>query len=327
MKPRLPSRRRVFLWLLGIAFVVLAYVLWEPGSSTLARAPGFAYNGIWLSHGWLGDAPWFTRQGRDPGDFAPEKLTALGRRLTRLNVRDVFPHLCPADAQGRIPGWDATRATALKAALPGCRIIPWIGGSAEKTVDLADREWRRTFVASAGALLGQPWVDGIHLNIEPLPSGNLDFLALLEELRGVARGKVLSVAAYPPPTLFHPHPEVHWDLAYTRAVAERVDQFVPMLYDTALVNRKLYTHLLAGWTRELLATVEGRKILWGVPAYDDAGSGYHHPEVENICSAIPGIIAGINATGFTGIPGLAIYSEWTLDENEVADISRFVAKP
>ena len=58
----------------------------------------------------------------------------------------------------------------------------------------------------------------------------------------------------------------------------------------------------------------------GVPAYDDADSGYHNPAVENVEGALRGFHAGL-AT-FAEIPsnwqGAALYSEWEMDEAEWA---------
>ena len=54
-------------------------------------------------------------------------------------------------------------------------------------------------------------------------------MTLLEELRaGLPKGKLLSVAAYPPPTLLHPFKEIHWEESYFREVAQRADQCEPL---------------------------------------------------------------------------------------------------
>ncbi len=46
-------------------------------------------------------------------------------------------------------------------------------------------------------LNANPLLAGIHINIEPVPSGNTDFLKLLKELKHrLPKGKILSVAAY-----------------------------------------------------------------------------------------------------------------------------------
>ena len=68
---------------------------------------------------------------------------------------------------------------------------------------------------------------------------------------------------------------------------------------------------MSDWTRELAATANNAdcQLILGVPAYEDADVGYHHPRVENINSALLGISAAGCAGHFSGI---AIYCEWEM---------------
>jgi hypothetical protein len=123
------------------------------------------------------------------------------------------------------------------------------------------------------AIRAHPRLAGIQLSIEPMPTGNLDFLTLLEELcEKMPPGKILSVAAYPPPTRWHPHASVHWDVSYFRQVARRVDLIVPMMYDTSVLLSKIYQRLIARWTSELLNRSGATQVLLGVP--DRKGDGH-----------------------------------------------------
>ncbi len=54
-------------------------------------------------------------------------------------------------------------------------------------------------------------------------------------------------------------------------------------------------------------------VILGIPAYEDAGVGYHHPHVENISSALRGIAASDRKNE---IGGIAVYCEWEMDENK-----------
>jgi hypothetical protein len=117
----------------------------------------------------------------------------------------------------------------------------------------------------------------------------------------------------------HPHPEVHWQAEYFRAVAERVDQIVPMLYDTGITREKLYVDLVRRWTGEVLDWSGRSEVLLGIPAYDDAGVGYHDPAVENPANAMAGIFAAVNHRDeLTRLSGIAIYAEWTLTPADAA---------
>ena len=139
-------------------------------------------------------------------------------------------------------------------ATTGHEVLPWIGGVFELHAWPDAPEWRATFVESATQLIAaHPRFAGLHINIEPMPDGNDDFVQLLRELRtALPPGKKLSIAAYPPPTVFQRVPDVHWSEGYIRELAETVDQMVFMMYDTALQHEKLYIGLMKSWTKECL---------------------------------------------------------------------------
>jgi hypothetical protein len=144
-----------------------------------------------------------------------------------------------------------------------------------------------------------------------MPSGNKDFLILLDELKKSLNRKILGVAAYLPPTVWHRFPSVHWDLKYLAKVANHADQMAVMMYDTAIPYRKFYINLYKMWIYDLISSLYriNTEILLGVPAYEDSGVGYHHPAVENISSAL----SAISASPFKkNISGVAIYCEWEM---------------
>ena len=161
------------------------------------------------------------------------------------------------------------------------------------------------------------------MNVEPCRSGNRGFLRLLEELRAILPpGKILSVAAFPPPTFLHPYSEVHWSRDYYQQVAERADQLAVMMYDTALPLEKVYQWLVASWTKEVLTWAKPKQVLLGLPAYDDAGVGYHDPRVENLRNAILGVHGGLKQqhTLPVNYQGIALYSEWEMEDHEWASM-------
>jgi len=284
-------------------------------------------NGIWLQHGWLGDDAWFVRYGRDPLLFRnDDAVRVLARKLAAHNIVDIFPHLCPSRSDGRIPSVDPDQTDRFLREFENFRVIPWVGGVLDVHVFLASENWRETFIASILELLQQhPHLAGVHVNIEPLPAGNQDFLTLLEELRAaLPEGRILSVAAHPPPTLWQPSPEVHWDQAYFGAVSERVDQMAVMMYDTAIKLEKPYQSLLALWTVDVLEWAGDTPVLLGLPTYDDAGVGYHSPRVENLSNGLLGVHAGLSQ--YQRLPsnyqGIALYSEWEMDEAEWEYLSK-----
>ena len=156
-----------------------------------------------------------------------------------------------------------------------------------------------------------------------MPSGDREFLQLLEELRSVTGNKILSVAAYPPPTKWHQYPNVHWEWFYLHQVAARCDQMAVMMYDTAIPLEKFYTKLMIGWTRILAGTSHQKELslILGIPAYEDAGVGYHYPNAENIASALRGIAA---ADCHEDIDGIALYCEWEMTEEKWQTWQKFI---
>jgi hypothetical protein len=309
----------LFLFILGVGFVI--YAAWSPGKDIRDGRHDMNRNGIWIQHGWLGDDVWFDRYQKKRELFRNEKQIAnLKSVLAQHHITDIFPHLCPSEPDGKILGVDARQTQAFLSEFKGFRVMPWIGGAFEVHAFPGNPNWRKNFVDSIQALLTTyPDLGGIHINIEPMPSGNQDFLKLLDEVRtALPPSKVLSVAAYPPPTRWHPFPDVHWEESYFREVAKRSDQLAVMMYDTSLRNSKLYQHLMSGWTQEILQWSGDTKVLLGLPTYNDAGVGYHHPDVENLSNGILGIHRGLSS--FKNLPhsyqGTALYCEWEMDEAE-----------
>jgi hypothetical protein len=316
-----PPWRTLVLLLAILAALGCAYWIWSPGERVLDGRDDRRENGIWLQHAWLGDDAWFRSTGKDKGLFRSDtRIRELASLLSEHGVRYVFPHLCPCTAEGRIAAADEVQTERFLDEFTGFQVVPWVGGVLDGHCSPESPVWRSNFVASVSGLLSRhPRLAGIHVNIEPMPSGNADFLALLDEMRrGMPGGKLLSVAAYPPPTWLHPLPEVHWEESYFREVAHCVDQVVPMMYDTAIRFPKVYQGVMSVWTREVLEWSGATQVLLGVPAYDDAGTGYHQPDVEGLPNAIRGIHGGLGGTASraANYRGIAIYCEWEMDALE-----------
>lgn len=306
-----------------VGFLGLAYLAWTPGKHVHDGRHDLGSNGIWVAHGWLGDDPWFSRNRVDKRRFREsQKIQELAELLASHGVKYVFPHLCPSNGNGKIEQADPKQTERFLDHFKDFKILPWIGGVLDVHCFPQSPQWRSSFVSSVARLLqSHPRLAGVQLNIEPMPSDHRGFLILLEELRrAMPEDKILSVAAYPPPTRWHPHPEVHWEEVYFRQVAQRVDQMAVMMYDSAIRWQKPYQHLMSRWTSDVLSWSGDTKVLLGIPVYDDAGVKYHFPQVENLRNALLGIHAGLGK--FKSVPGnytgVAIYCEWEMDDQEWA---------
>lgn len=317
-----PPWRTIVLLSSCLLLIVIGFILWTPGLDVRDGHDDRKQNGIWISHGWFADDNWFVRNNktnmlsryRDPAS-----IRTLAGLLRAHHIIDVFPHLCPADDQGRLPKTSEHQIEMFLDEFAGFRVMPWVGGPRDNQVHLADSIWRTNFIQSIVSLLTRhPRLAGVHINIEPMTSGDANFLMLLDELRsGLPKEKLISIAAYPPPTRFQPYADVHWSEDYFRQVARRSNQMVVMMYDTALNNSKLYQHLMSAWTVEELEWSGSTAVLLGVPTYADAGVGYHQPAVENLENALPGIHRGLAAKPLpANYQGVAIYCEWETDTNE-----------
>ena len=313
-----------------VALPLLGYALWSPGMDVTDGRHDRGTNGIWVSHRWLGDDAWFTDnhreallgQYRDP-DYIEDELKALAHR----GITDLFPHLAPTKPSGELPGHDEAQLTRFLDAAEqnNQRVIPWVGGVFELHCHPANEKWRASFIASIVELLNEhPRLAGVQLNIEPWPSGDDDCLLLLDELNAaLPDDKLVSVSAYPPPTRWQPSTEVHWDEGYFRQVARRSDHLAVMMYDTSIPLGKPYIALMSAWTQQVLDWSEGTPVLLGLPCYEDADVDYHNPSVENLSNALRGIHAGLVQAGLPEhYHGVALYSLWTMDEQEWAEFDQ-----
>ena len=311
----------------------VGYLSWSPGLDVQDGRHDRRRNGIWLSHGWLGADAWFIRYGKT-NQLARYRDATHIRELAALlrlhHITDVFPHLCPAESDGRLPPVDSRQVELFLDNFTSFRVMPWIGGPNGSHVLASSPKWRASFARSILDLMAaHPRLAGVHLNVEPMTSGDTNFLALLDELRvALPKGKLLSIAAYPPPSRYHPFKDVHWNEDYFRQVARRSDQMAVMMYDTALRMPKLYQRLMVAWPEEVLLWSEGKPVPLGVPTYDDACVGYHHPRVENLRNALLGIHRGLSYRPLpTNYQGVSIYCEWETDTTEWRYFGEHFLKP
>jgi len=307
-----------FLLLLILLF---GYVIWQPGIIITDGRHDRRMNAIWLQHGWLGDDQWFTNNQKSPTLFRDQqRIDKLAYLLALHHIKFVYPHMCPCQTSGRLPAVDEQQTNLFCLEMSAFEILPWVGGVLDEHVFLESPSWRTNFTQSCRNLLETyPEFTGVHINIEPLPSGNQAFIQLLKDLKTqLPNGKLLSVAAYPPPTYWQPDKKVHWEKNYFMQVASHVDQVTVMMYDTGLKYSKVYRSLMASWTQEILDWSGETDILLGIPTYTDDDVGYHDPQVENIENALCGINAGLS--DFKQLPqnyqGIAIYCEWETEPAE-----------
>jgi hypothetical protein len=321
-------RRSLLLGVLGLvgAGALVTYLGYSPPGDRAPHPFNHDRNAVWLEHRWLEKAQ------------SSDDMEALFRGLAERGVIYVYPHLIPFNPAGRLPLHSREQMRAFLAAArrvaPDMKVLPWVGGlrvgyrrTRPGSLDLADLGQRQRMVAECRGLVDEGF-DGIHLNVEPVDDGNVEFLALLLALRtAVGPGHVLSLSATRPAPLSIPlAPNFFWSPEYYARVAGLADQLVIMAYDTALPTSALYqryvSYAASSVTTALGASRSRARVLMGIPTYRETGF-MHRAGVETPENALLGVVAGLRGVGGGGtFEGVALYAEWTTDEKDWAVYER-----
>ncbi|MFF8411724.1 glycoside hydrolase family 18 protein [Streptomyces omiyaensis] len=255
----------------------------------------------WIGHAWV------------DGRKKDADLQALAERLKGTGIRDLYVHAGPLEHDGTLPADRHPRARWLTdgvhRVLPGVRVQAWLGDvladEGPNGLRLSDAASRTAVVASARQVLGAGF-DGVHFDLEPLQSGDADYLTLLDDLRRTtkAREAVLSVAAHQ----IDPVPGAHsalglfgdngkwWSQEYFGEVARRVDQIAVMSYDTWMPLESLYGGYVAQQTALALeATPVSTDLLMGLPFFHEDDLG-HHEDAETVAAGVRGVRLGLGRT-------------------------------
>ena len=300
----------------AIGLLGLLYLLVVPVGEGGPHAFNRDRNAVWLEHRW------FER------DQTEAEMEALLTSLDRHGVRYLFPHLIPFDTAGRLPLHNREQMRAFLAVArrvdPEIKVLPWVGGvrvgyrrMRTGTVGLGDLGQRQRIVAECRGLVDEGF-DGVHLDIEPVDDGNVDYLALLRALRtAVGADRILSLSAIRPGPFVLPFaPNFLWTPDYYARVASLADQVVVMTYDTGLPTAALYSRYVSYATLSVASRLSGSKarVLVGIPTYEETGR-MHRAGVETPENALLGVVAGLRGLGDRrSFEGVALYAGWTTDE-------------
>ncbi|MEG3629637.1 glycoside hydrolase family 18 protein [Streptomyces poriticola] len=292
----------------------------DPADGTYTRNR----DALWLGHAWV--------DGRkDDADLA-----ALARRLRGTGIRDLYVHSGPMEHDGTLPASKYPRGRWLTDAvhreLPGVRVQAFLGHVlATESPDgmrLERAATRAAVVGSARQVLDAGF-DGVHLDLEPLHSGDRHYLGLLDHLRDVTRerGALLSVAAHQIDPLpgFHSvwgtftgHPK-WWSQGFFGQVARRVDQIAVMSYDTMQPLETTYGGYVAQQTSLALeATPPTTQLLMGLPFFHENRFG-HWNHAETVPAAVRGVRLGLSRTDADRARfGVALYIDFAATEDDWA---------
>ncbi|MFF8570228.1 glycoside hydrolase family 18 protein [Streptomyces sp. CA-100214] len=269
----------------------------DPADGTYTRNR----DAIWLGHAWV--------DGRkDDADLA-----AFARRVKATGIRDLYVHTGPMEHDGTLPKSLYPKARWLidgvHRELPGVRVQAFLGDvlatEGPDGMRLEKAATRAAVVDSARQVLDAGY-EGVHLDLEPLHSGDRDYLSLLDDVRAVTRDRDarLSVAAHqidPLPALhsvfglFTKHPK-WWSQEFFGQVARRVDQIAVMSYDTAQPLEGTYGGYVAQQTSLALeVTPPTTHLLMGLPFYHESNFD-HWGHAETVAAAVRGVRLGLSRT-------------------------------
>ncbi|WP_442811568.1 hypothetical protein [Streptomyces sp. NBC_01288] len=275
---------------------------------------------IWLGHAWV------------DGRKTDADIAALAGRLKSTGIRDLYVHSGPLEHDGTLPESDYPKAAwlieSVHRELPGVRVQAWLGDKlATESPDglrLQNPATRTAIVASTRQILAAGF-EGAHFDLEPLHSGDANYLDLLDRLHEVTRADhaQLSVAAHQidPLPAFHSfwgtvtnHPK-WWSQAYFGQVARRVDQIAVMSYDTMQPLQSLYGGYVAQQTSLALeVTPADTDLLMGLPFFHENRFG-HHGAAETVPAAVRGVRLGLSRTDADRTNfGVALYVDFAATE-------------
>lgn len=284
-------------------------------------------NAIWL------DVDWVMEPHRS------DEVASLADELARREVRNVFVFVSYLKSDGDFNptySYAADFVRAIKAAQPHLNVQAWIGLPLTESglfpppghVDLRDQVTRQRIVEFSAVMVGRVGFDGIHLDPEPIRSGNADVLALLEEIRdaiGPQSTRSMAGRRIRPFRLGLELPftdTLAWHASYYREVAKRVDQVAVMTYDSYLPFPELYRQWVRFQVIEASQALDGLAVdlLVGVPTSEERTAS-HWPSAENLLSGLLGVTDGLNdlATRPSVVTGVAVYPHWETDADEWAD--------
>ena len=316
--------RRVVRWtaaVLGALVLVAAVIVFAPFGYLVAMGSGqppatiaaTGGDGLWIGHMWV--------DGRE--DEA--NVTELAATVKADGIKDVFVHDGPLNDDGTLPVQLDPKAawfvTTFHKDAPGVRVQAWLGqeiGTGPGVLDLADKATQARIVASVKYALDVQGFDGVHFDMEPVPSGNWGYVQLLEQVHSVTthQHKYLSISAdqiEPAAGMMalgdaiagHAH---FWSSGYLHQLAGLVNEVALMDYDTWIPTSPAY----AGYTRmetriALRAMPVGVHLLIGLPAYSP------NPPTHDSGETVPAAITGVRLALGSGTPanvGVALYVDF-----------------
>lgn len=323
-KSTLFSRSRLKLLLLFLVLLtIIRGCFLRPGTDYPGKHFNRGENAAWLGVEWVKDS------------HSQREIKVLADALKQQQIRYVFvftSYLKPSGEFNSTYAHSTTFVRTLKVAYPEVVILAWLGLPLKNSdrfnvgyVELGNPSKRLQIAAFCEEIIRKGDFDGIHLDPEPITSGDANVLALLEQIRvTIGQQAILSIATRRIIPVFA---EIHlpwseqaaWDANYYREIANRVDQIAVMTYDSMMPTSRLYQQFVRFQVIQASRAVDGTdvQLLIGIPTSEEK-TKTHNPKAENITSGLKGVIDGLNDAESKPktVSGVAIYPYWETDATE-----------
>lgn len=178
-------------------------------------------------------------------------------------------------------------------------VYAWIIVEPERLLSIPSRQ---AIVEAMRVMTLEYGYSGVHIQARSIQSDNEEFVTLLRAIRGEI-GQTVPVSITVPPdrppvdpdvptNINNANPELTWSQGYKRRIALLVDEMVLMAHASALTDSTDYEKWIAYQTSTYTDMIQSLDIsmsfIVALPTYE-AELG-HDPEVENVNSAVAGIL-------------------------------------
>ena len=285
---------------------------------------GQCKNGLYIGPSWLTKAK------------SSAEFSTLIKRLQDAHVGNVFINTSGISLESSLANGFIKN---LKSNLPDVKVIgmavrsPCKFNSPDKSkcFDPSSESARDSLTADVKGVLNFGF-DGVQLDFEPVPSGDKNFLGILDQVRKVTPpGKILSIAGYfleldgkdkqelVPTIQGDAHGDrtlLTWSRKYYSDAMSKVDQVMLMNYDTALRSAKDYSRFTEWQTRQLMSLAAKSKVdlQIGLPSDMKGREGLYDRSAENLVTGISGVQAAIGQSGCPiGVGGVTIFNDASMN--------------
>lgn len=266
----------------------------------------------------------------------------LASRLKSNNIRYAYIFAGPYENDGHLPSYAFSQKAKesiaiLRRLYPELKILPWVGGVQNKTVNLENPKWVKNAINDTVRLIKNVTVDGIHLDLEYViyPDGKFNqkgldtnkysvhWLKFHKSLRlalpkAFISGVVVSTASGTKPWK-HKH-----SLSEIKELSAIIDQLSFMFYETSLMEMKVYKENLKEQLQQIKdlknASSNRSQFLIGIGTFtlEKKLQNYRDVSSENLPTALK-LLQEVEQEIDSQkriIDGLSIYCDWMTTDLE-----------